>query len=640
MSMNDTPNLRFSKGLLLGLFAVTALALVAGGYWLYRREVQAIRDNKYIELKAIAELKVNQIVAWRDERLSDARLNSSGILRTLVLQWLKAPGDDSMKANILARLKMFLDEEGYRNTILASPDGRLLLSLDTRLTQLEVEAKELVAQAISSCGAVFGDFFLCSVCDRVHLDVAAPILDEEQRPVAALLLRFDPENFLYPLVQSWPTPSKSAETLLIRKDGDNVLFLNTLRHRPDPVLTLRIPMSHSNMPAVQAALGKTGVVEGEDYRGVDVVSNLRPVPGSPWFMVAKVDMSEVLAEARYRGKVILLLVAIGIVMTGFVTAFLFNNRQRRLYRSLYRAERKRWEVQEEIRATFYGIGDGVIATDAAGRVTRMNPVAESLTGWSEAEALGKSLKEVFRIVNEETLAEVESPVERVLREGKIVGLANHTALIARDGTKRPIADSGAPIRNERGAIIGLALVFRDQTAERATQAALQASEERYRVLFECSPDALMMMAPPSWKFTSANPATVELFGAKDEAELATFGLWALSPEIQPDGRPSDEKAKEMIEIALRKGSCSFEWTHKRLNGKVFPAMVLLTRMELAGQALLQVTVLDITERKRVEERAQEAADKTRRLLEEAMQSRRSFSAWWKTRSGRRRKSAG
>ena len=103
----------------------------------------------------------------------------------------------------------------------------------------------------------------------------------------------------------------------------------------------------------------------------------------------------------------------------------------------------------------------------------MNPVAEPLTGWSEAEALGRPLEEVFRIVNEETRAEVENPVESVLREDLVVGLANHTLLIARDGTERPIADSSAPIRNEAGETIGAVMVFRDQTAERAAEKALR-----------------------------------------------------------------------------------------------------------------------------------------------------------------------
>lgn len=111
--------------------------------------------------------------------------------------------------------------------------------------------------------------------------------------------------------------------------------------------------------------------------------------------------------------------------------------------------------------TLRSIGDAVIATDAVGGVVFMNPVAQQLTGWSEGDARARSLDEVFRIVNEQTRAPVESPVMKVLRDGAVVGLANHTVLLARDGHESPIDDSGAPIRDADGMIMGVVLVFRD-----------------------------------------------------------------------------------------------------------------------------------------------------------------------------------
>src|SRR5262249_7135068 len=111
------------------------------------------------------------------------------------------------------------------------------------------------------------------------------------------------------------------------------------------------------------------------------------------------------------------------------------------------------------------------STDAQGRVTFLNAVAESLTGWAQADALGRPLEAVFRIVNEQTRAGVESPVTRALREGTIVGLANHTVLIARDGTQRPIDDSAAPIRDAQGRLVGCVLVFRDITERRRAEEA-------------------------------------------------------------------------------------------------------------------------------------------------------------------------
>ena len=136
--------------------------------------------------------------------------------------------------------------------------------------------------------------------------------------------------------------------------------------------------------------------------------------------------------------------------------------------------------------------------------------------------------------------------------------------------------------------------------------ALMESEEKHRTLFESSRDAIMTLAPPTWLFTSGNPATVELFKVKDEAEFISLGPWQLSPERQPDGKPSDEKAKEMIETAMRNGSHFFEWTHCHSDGTPFQAEVLLTRMEQRGQVLLQATVRDITESKRAEEALRES----------------------------------
>ena len=147
-------------------------------------------------------------------------------------------------------------------------------------------------------------------------------------------------------------------------------------------------------------------------------------------------------------------------------------------------ERRRSELalrerDQQLAVMLESIGDAVIATDKTGCVTFMNHVASSLTGWLAAEAAGAPLINVFRIVDEETRATVDNPVERVLREGVIVGLANHTLLIARDGQAHPIADSAAPIIDPHGgAVLGVVLVFRDQTAERA------AEERRHELIRE------------------------------------------------------------------------------------------------------------------------------------------------------------
>jgi PAS domain S-box-containing protein len=128
---------------------------------------------------------------------------------------------------------------------------------------------------------------------------------------------------------------------------------------------------------------------------------------------------------------------------------------------------------------------------------------------------------------------------------------------------------------------------------------LRRSEEKHKLLYTTSKDAMMTTSPPDWHFTSGNPSAIAMFCAKDEAEFISKKPWELSPELQPDGRLSRDKAKSMIETAIREGSISFEWTHKRLNGEEFQTIVLLSKFELENQTAIQATVRDITVQKRL-----------------------------------------
>lgn len=158
-----------------------------------------------------------------------------------------------------------------------------------------------------------------------------------------------------------------------------------------------------------------------------------------------------------------------------------------------RAEEELRKQSEWLRVTLSSIGDVVISTDAEGRVSFMNGVAESLTGWSQSEALGHPLPDVFHIVNEQSRQPVENPALRALRAGTIVGPANHTVLVAKDKTERPIDDSAAPIRSKEGEIIGAVLVFRDITERHRADQALRASESFSRGVLESSPDCVQVL---------------------------------------------------------------------------------------------------------------------------------------------------
>jgi PAS domain S-box-containing protein len=447
---------------------LSMLALVAGGAWFYRVQKQAMLYEAEENLNTIARLKANQIAAWRFERLGDANvLSKNEFFVSGVVRFLSSRTDENTRA-ILAYLRSLQVSYHYADILIVDPDGKLLLSLNGIKRPYNAYASAL-ATALHDRTAVFISLHIGTE-DRVpHFSVVAPLFsgaESARKPVGAAIMVIDASQFLYPLIQSWPTSSKTAETLLVRRDGDDVLFLNELRHQTDTALKLRIPLSRRDLPASMAILGQKGIVIGKDYRGVEVVSAILAVPESPWFMVAKVDAAEVFADWRHRSALIVAFI-LGVMFLIVTTGLLLWQREKKAhYRTLYLSEAAFRSSVERHSVTLKSIGDAVIATDARGMVELLNPVAEALTGWQDTEARGKPLQEVFCIVNEDTGLKVEDPVSKVLREGTVVGLANHTLLISRDGSRRPIADSGAPIRNEINEITGVVLVFRDQTEER------------------------------------------------------------------------------------------------------------------------------------------------------------------------------
>jgi len=168
------------------------------------------------------------------------------------------------------------------------------------------------------------------------------------------------------------------------------------------------------------------------------------------------------------------------------------------------------------------------------------------------------------------------------------------------GNTITLLSSKIPLRGSKGEISGVLGTYMDITERKRAEEELRASEKKYQDLFVSSRDALMTLEPPSWRFTSGNLAAVKMYGAKSEEEFISYGPWHLSPERQPDGRVSAEKAREMIEKAMREGSSFFEWTHRRIGGEEFPATVLITRIQSGEKVFLQATVRDITEFKRAQ----------------------------------------
>ncbi|AGB48590.1 PAS domain S-box [Methanomethylovorans hollandica DSM 15978] len=280
------------------------------------------------------------------------------------------------------------------------------------------------------------------------------------------------------------------------------------------------------------------------------------------------------------------------------------------------AEQALKESEEFFRITLYSIADGVITTDINGNLRQMNHVAEKLTGWNEAEARGKKVEEIFNIFNEDTRQQVEIPVRRVLREGRVMGQANHKLLISKDNREIPIADSGSPIVNEKGEIIGVVLVFRDQSEERKAQRSLRESEARFRQLVENAPEAIFVQA--NGCFAYVNPAALRLFGVDSASQL--IGKPVME-RFHPDFR---DIVRERIHLIndMHEEVPNIEKIYLRLDGTPFNVEISRVPIIYDGLNGSLVFFRDVTERKRVER----ALIRAKMVSDEANRSKTEFLA--------------
>ena len=277
-----------------------------------------------------------------------------------------------------------------------------------------------------------------------------------------------------------------------------------------------------------------------------------------------------------------------------------------------RSEQALRQSEERLRVTLTSIGDAVITTDTTGHVTFLNPVAESLTGWSQQDAVGQPIRQVFSIINEQTREQADDIVGRVLRENTIVALANHTALVRRDGRKIAIEDSAAPITDAEGHIIGVVLVFHDVTERRRIQEALRIAEGKFAKAFAANPAALSLTRMSDGKITEVNETWLATFGyRRDEVIERTahdLQIWATNEERMRGVRELQDKG------SLR----NVEFTMQRKSGEMFVALGSVELLTIAGESMSLSTWVDVTDRKLAEQKLRESEARQRRFYDSGL----------------------
>ena len=338
------------------IFSLMATGVATISYQSYRSYERQFHRQVENQLAGIAALKVEELQDWRRERLGDAEiLHNNPVFSTMVQRVLENPDEATERAALQAWLKQYLIYGQYDRIFLLDTDGVVRLSATDSDEPVAAHLVENLAGVMAAGQITFLDFHRDAPDGPVYLALLIPIFAEPgQRPLGLLVMRIDPAFYLYPYLQQWPIPSASAsaETALLRREGDTVLYLNELKFQPDAALNLRVSLAETERPSVQAALGHEGIVEGVNYRGVPVIAAVHAVPDSPWFLAARVDTAEVYAPLHGRMWETVIFFGLLLAASGAGLGLIWRQQRVRYYRGQTEAAQALHESEDKFKYLF------------------------------------------------------------------------------------------------------------------------------------------------------------------------------------------------------------------------------------------------------------------------------------------------
>jgi len=360
-----------------------------------------------------------------------------------------------------------------------------------------------------------------------------------------------------------------------------------------------------DLPGVLAAVGSG--------QGMRLMDSIRTEMDS--YIAIEVD-ALALREAEFQSNmrrllaIIIVASVIGMLFAMLLAYLMFRATQQRVKNLVHLETQHLLKIQEQTNVTLRdseeklavmldSIGDAVMATDANARITLMNPVAEHLTGWTQAQACGQLIDAVFHIVNKDSRLPSIIPVMDAVRQGKVQGLANHTVLISRDGREFDIADSCSPIRNHDAQVVGAVLVFRNVTEEYAQQQALRDSAAQIQTILNTVVDGIVNIHARGGIVEKVNPAAEHMFGYR-ATELMGQNFSLLIPELDQDQRNGSLEYYSASDEARASGLAR-EVVGRRKDGSKFPLEISVSEMSLGGQRYFTGILRDITARKQAEQ---------------------------------------
>ncbi|HPI19791.1 MAG TPA: PAS domain S-box protein [Candidatus Kapabacteria bacterium] len=508
-SLND-------KKTMIYLISILCIIIIAPGFFSYKSSKERVYHQIEEQLQSITNLKINQLSDWYIDEFNDAAVISQNqyIIEILNKTKFSEYSEKNSIKNLLIQIKK---EHNYSEVSLFSTYKEIISSSETVNNQDNEILNGLNEAERTQSTKTTNLFLSASRIDTISIAFISPVR-VKNKIIAYFVFLMDANQFITPLLEAWPLINNSAETILYRKDADSILVLNELRYKKNTALNYKVSLSQSENLLVQGVLGKSGLLSGTDYRNIEVFAFASHITGTQWYISCKIDKSEALSQLTYVFYRILFIciILLSVVLGGLL--IVYNRYQKNFYKELHNKDKELLSFNEKYQITLNNLGDGVITTDVNGKVQYLNKMAEILTEWNLEESNGKNLNEIYKIKNELTNDEVNDITQKILKQGIVKELANHTILISKSGKHIPVMDTGTPIYDNDGAIIGLVIIFKDETEKRQQQKYIIENERNLKNIADNITD-IVFTTDLNFNVTFITPSVEKVFGFSPEAYM-------------------------------------------------------------------------------------------------------------------------
>jgi len=428
------------------ILIVIAIATVIFSVHYYNGYSKNYKSEINKQLTAISELKINNITQWRNERLNDAEIfHNNKHIQSIVQNILNDTNNAEAKNYLKNMFNYIMSDDEYRNIMLIDTSGKVLYSYVYNKTHLATNYRNDITKLKYSNDIHFNDFEKEMLSDSICITLLVPVLNNNKQLIAEIKLCINPNHYLFPIVKFFPYKSKTAETLIVRSDGNYVTYLNNLRFIKNSAFNLHIPIKNKTIPSAMTVLGKEGIVEGTDYFNNKVVAYVNSIKGTSWYLVSKINIDEAYAPINNRLWEIIVVITIIIFCFCLLSFYLWKRQQYQFYKINHQSVMALLRSEKRYKAIFEGAYDGIVYYFPNGKIIECNENFAKIHGYTIKEIVGIDIRDLNspeskKLVKQRTENVLKNKthtfeVENVHKDGRTIPLEVVSALINLDGEK-------------------------------------------------------------------------------------------------------------------------------------------------------------------------------------------------------------